>query len=170
MTKQRATAQSRNSNDGTSRLDLRSGLNLAFVGVASLTMVASVVAFLSYSHIGASLARLEDDSVPALTNALGVARETAELSAIASRVIAAQNEQQLDATRVALEPERAAMEASLEALAATSIGSTATAALSKGSQTCSAARAISPPRSARDCGRESYARLSSRMPRPSIGP
>jgi methyl-accepting chemotaxis protein len=127
-----ANGQSSTYGGNMPRLGLRWGLNVAFAGVASLTLVASTVAFLSYAHIGASLAKLEDDSVPQLTNALGVAREAAELSAISARMVAAQSEHQLDAAIITLEPQRAAMQASLRALAATSMDAGASVQLSKG--------------------------------------
>jgi methyl-accepting chemotaxis protein len=117
---------------GKFHLGLRWGLNAAFAGVASLTLVASVVASFSYAHIGASLERVEDDAVPAVTAALALARESADLSATAARVIAAQTEEQLDAVTTTLEPQRVAMRASLHALAKTSIGMGTATELSKG--------------------------------------
>ena len=107
------------------RLGLRWGLNGAFAGVASLTIAASLVALFSYQLIGKSLERVDDDAVPALTHALAVARETTELSAVSARVLAAQNEQQLEHATGVLEPEHAAMRLNLAALAETSVGGAA---------------------------------------------
>jgi methyl-accepting chemotaxis protein len=118
-------------NGGMFRSGLRWGLSGAFAGVASLTLVASLVAFFSYAHIGASLERVGGDAVPAVAAAQAVARESAELSAIAARIVAAQTDKQLDAVLITLEPQRAALQTSLRALADTSIGSGTAAALSK---------------------------------------
>ncbi len=117
-------------NGGMFHLGLRGGLNAAFAGVASLTLVASVVASFSYAHIGTSLERVEEDAVPAVTATLALARESAELSATAARVIAAQTDKQLDDVTTTLEPQAIAMRASLHALAETSIGTGTAAELS----------------------------------------
>jgi diguanylate cyclase (GGDEF)-like protein/PAS domain S-box-containing protein len=66
---------------------IRGKLYAAFAGVASLTLLASVVAFFSYSYISAGLYRFEVEGVSAITQAQALARRAAELSAISSTLI-----------------------------------------------------------------------------------
>src|SRR5580704_13009182 len=77
---------------GRPRIGLRGKLFGAFAGVASLTLVASVVAFFSYGHIGQSLRRIEVEGIPAVDRAFTLARQTAELSAISSSLVAANDQ------------------------------------------------------------------------------
>ncbi len=63
-----------------SELGIWGRLVSAFVGVASLTLVASVVAFFSYNYIAQSLHRIETEGIPVMNRALIFAREAAGLS------------------------------------------------------------------------------------------
>jgi methyl-accepting chemotaxis protein len=135
MTKEPATDRSLTQpHGGKFHLGLRWGLNAAFAGVASLTILASVVASFSYAHIRTSLEKVDNDAVPAVMAALALARESAELSATAARVMAAQTDEQLDDVTTTLEPQRGAMRNSLHTLAKTSIGMGTAAVLSKGAE------------------------------------
>ena len=69
---------------GANRHGIRTRLVSAFVGVASLTLVASIVAIFSYNYIGRSLDRIERRGIPAMNGALLLARQAAEYSTIAS--------------------------------------------------------------------------------------
>lgn len=102
-------------------LGIRGRLFIAFGGVASLTLVASLVALLSYRYIGRSFEHIERDGIPAITNALVLAREAAELSASAAALPDATDRATLDRSVGLLETKRRAMAASLDRLAGVSI-------------------------------------------------
>ncbi len=105
---------------GRVRFGIKGKLIGAFVGVASLTLAASVVAFFSYGHIGRSLQRIESKGIPAVDRAFTLAREAAELSAISSSLIAANNQAALAAATARLQAKRQEIGATLDALGATS--------------------------------------------------
>src|ERR1700722_14794271 len=94
------------SEEGRSSFGIRGKLIGAFAGVASLTLVASVVAFFSYGHIGQSLRRIEVEGIPAVDRAFTLARQTAELSAISSSLIAANDQTAFAAAIVRLGTKR----------------------------------------------------------------
>ena len=79
------------------RFGIRGKLYGAFAGVASLTLLASVVAFFSYSYISAGLYRFEVEGVPAITQAQALARRASELSAISSTLIESHDDAMLAA-------------------------------------------------------------------------
>jgi diguanylate cyclase (GGDEF)-like protein/PAS domain S-box-containing protein len=72
---------------GRVRFGIRGKLYGAFAGVASLTLLASVVAFFSYSFISAGLYRFETEGVSAITQAQALERRALELTAISSSLI-----------------------------------------------------------------------------------
>ncbi|HXW21171.1 MAG TPA: hypothetical protein VEK35_11755, partial [Roseiarcus sp.] len=67
----------------------------AFAAVASLTLLASVVAYFSYSYISQSLYRFEIEGMPTISQAQSLARRAAELSAISSTLIESTDDAQL---------------------------------------------------------------------------
>src|SRR3984957_5282018 len=69
------------------RFGIRGKLYGGFAGVASLTLLASVVAFFSYSFISAGLYRFETEGVSAITQAQALERRALELTAISSSLI-----------------------------------------------------------------------------------
>jgi diguanylate cyclase (GGDEF)-like protein/PAS domain S-box-containing protein len=71
------------------RFGIRGRLVSAFAGIASLTLLASVVAFFSYQYIGAGLRHIETDGIPVMSRALTLARQTAEYSMILTALRAA---------------------------------------------------------------------------------
>ncbi|HKX11174.1 MAG TPA: methyl-accepting chemotaxis protein [Stellaceae bacterium] len=71
------------------RLGIRAHLFIAFGAVAALTVLASGVAFLSYNRIGDTLAAITGRNMPAMTLALTLARESAEITATAPTLAAA---------------------------------------------------------------------------------
>lgn len=89
---------------------------MAFAGVASLTLAASVVAFFSYSYIGQSLHRIELKGLPAVARGFTLARQAAELSAISSTLVAANGQAPLAAAVAELRAKRQEIGATLEAL------------------------------------------------------
>ncbi len=105
---------------GRSQVGIRGKLFGAFAGVASLTLAASVVAFFSYGHIGQSLHQIETKGIPAVDRAFTLARQTAELSAISSSLVAANDQIALDDATERLQTKRREIGATLDALGAAS--------------------------------------------------
>lgn len=106
--------------DGRSGVGIRGKLFGAFAGVASLTLVAGVVAFFSYGHIARSLRQIEAEGIPAVDRAFTLARQAAELSAISSSLVAANDQAALDAAIVRLQTKREEIGATLDGLGAAS--------------------------------------------------
>jgi methyl-accepting chemotaxis protein len=104
------------------RMGIRFKLLSAFAAIAGLTVVATVVAFVSYNILGGSLRRVETESLPGMTHAFMLARQVAELSAISAAIAAAENTDDLERTKGLLESTSEAMQASVLGLAATEIG------------------------------------------------
>src|SRR5271170_5192563 len=77
------------------RFGIRFKLFGAFAAVASLTLLASVVAYFSYSYISRGLYRFEIEGMPAVSHAQSLARRAAELSAISSTLIESTDVSQL---------------------------------------------------------------------------
>src|SRR5712691_4669921 len=75
---------------------IRARLMSGFIGVASLTLLASVVAFFSYNYIGHSLRRIETQGIPVMTRALIFAREAAEYSSTATTLQSANDRAALE--------------------------------------------------------------------------
>src|ERR1700738_4297027 len=92
--------------DGRWRVGIRGKLFGAFAGVASLTLVASVVALFSYGYIDRSLHRIEAEGIPAVHRPFTLARQAAELSAISSSVVAANDQAELTAAIARLRGKR----------------------------------------------------------------
>jgi methyl-accepting chemotaxis protein len=70
-------------------LTIRARLYLAFGSVAAMTAVASAVAFVSYSHVGATLAQITGEGIPAIKISLRLAKESAEIAAAAPALLTA---------------------------------------------------------------------------------
>ena len=94
----------------------------AFACVAGLTLVAGALAFLSYSRIGGSMAQIRDDGVPAMRQALVLARRAGELSALSAALFASENNGDLDRARKAVDDKRAELQTSYALIGKTSIG------------------------------------------------
>ncbi len=115
----------------TARAGIRLKLVAGFAAIASSTVVATAVAFISYNILGDSLHRIEAESLPGMTHAFVLARQVAELSAVSATIAAAENPEGLDHAKAALAKTRQAIEASLNGLAATGIGRTRVDALQR---------------------------------------
>jgi diguanylate cyclase (GGDEF)-like protein/PAS domain S-box-containing protein len=102
---------------GRPRIGLRGKFFGAFAGVASLTLVASVVAFFSYGHIGRSLQRIGSEGIPAVDRAFTLARQAAELSTISSGLVAANDEAALTTAIEQLRRKGTEIGSTLDALA-----------------------------------------------------
>ena len=111
------------------RLGIRGRLLGAFAATASLTLVASGVALLSYASIDDSFRRIAQDSVPAMSEALVLARQGAEFSGLTGSLVAAKDQAALEAGVARLADKRLEMRASLQAIGASAIGGDSTARL-----------------------------------------
>ena len=98
------------------RLGIRGKLYGAFAGVASLTLLASVVAFFSYSYISEGLYRFETEGVSAITQAQALARRAAELSAISSALIDSRDDAALAAAMNRLKGKQIELATTLDGL------------------------------------------------------
>jgi diguanylate cyclase (GGDEF)-like protein/PAS domain S-box-containing protein len=98
------------------RFGIRGRLYGAFAAVASLTLLASVVAFFSYSTISAGLQRFEIEGVSAIGHAQALSRRAAELSAISATLIDAGDGAALAAALNRLTTKRVELAASMKAL------------------------------------------------------
>ena len=86
------------------RLGIRGRLLGAFAATASLTLVASGVALLSYASIDDSFRRIAQDSVPAMSEALVLARQGAEFSGLTGSLVAAKDQAALKTVEGGGEP------------------------------------------------------------------
>jgi diguanylate cyclase (GGDEF)-like protein/PAS domain S-box-containing protein len=98
------------------RYGIRFKLFGAFAAVASLTLLASVVAYFSYSYISRGLYRFEIESMPAISHAQTLARRAAELSAISSTLIESNDGSELAAALHRQNAKRAELTTALEDL------------------------------------------------------
>jgi diguanylate cyclase (GGDEF)-like protein/PAS domain S-box-containing protein len=101
---------------GRGRIGIRGKLFGAFAGVASLTLLAGVVAFFSYGYIRQSLHHIEVEGIPAVDRAFTLARQSAELSAIFSSLVAANDRAAVAAAIERLRTKRQEIGATLDAL------------------------------------------------------
>ena len=98
------------------QLSIRTRLVSAFAGVASLTLLASIVAFFSYNYIGKNLNHIETHGIPVMSRALTFARQTAEYSMIVTALRAADDKATLLKTVGRLKAKYSEMSATLEGL------------------------------------------------------
>ncbi|HUN46764.1 MAG TPA: methyl-accepting chemotaxis protein [Stellaceae bacterium] len=83
-------------------LGIKGRLFLAFGLVAALTVLASMVAFVSYDRVGARLLDISERNIPAMTVSLTLARESAEITATAPALSSAPDKKSHDADVAAL--------------------------------------------------------------------
>src|SRR5688572_19901937 len=84
---------------GATGLGIRTKLLFAFAGVAGLTLVGSMVAIVSYGHVNGTFDKVARDGLPAIASSLELAREAAEVTALAPVLLAADSPAALDAAR-----------------------------------------------------------------------
>jgi hypothetical protein len=80
-------------------LGIKAKLLLAFAGVAGLTLIGSAVALVSYARVDGAFDRVTGDGLPAITQSLQLAREAAEVTALAPVLLAADTQPDLAAAR-----------------------------------------------------------------------
>ncbi|MFL5325399.1 MAG: methyl-accepting chemotaxis protein [Microvirga sp.] len=108
---------------GAGGLGIRTKLLLAFAGVAALTLLGSGVALVSYGHVNGAFERVTGDGLPAITQSLQLAREAAEVTAIAPVLLAADSPDALEAARATVVDKSRGMKILLGRLEETSVGS-----------------------------------------------
>jgi len=108
---------------------IRGKLFLAFGGVAGLTVMAAVVAMLSYNEVGTTLRGITEDNLPAMSLSLKLAKSSAEVESAAPAVLAATDMRQRDTAVAALAGNQHALDEVIDALAATAGGKQATVEL-----------------------------------------
>src|SRR5918998_1601387 len=107
---------------GGSAVWIRGRLFAAFACVASLTLIASAVSFVSFGRVDGAFQQVASNGVPAITRSLELARHAAEVTAAAPVLLAADSNANLNAARAALPDKRRATVEALDRLGATSIG------------------------------------------------
>ena len=108
---------------GAGGLGIRTKLLLAFAGVAALTLLGSGVALVSYGHVNGAFERVTGDGLPAITQSLQLAREAAEVTALAPVLLAADSPEALEAARATVVDKSRGMKILLGRLEETSVGS-----------------------------------------------
>ena len=107
---------------GSAVVGIRGRLFAAFACVASLTLIASAVSFVSFGRVDGAFNRVASDGVPAITRSLELARHAAEITAAAPVLLSADSNANLNAARAALQEKRRATTEALDRLGATALG------------------------------------------------
>jgi methyl-accepting chemotaxis protein len=110
-------------------LGIKGRLFLAFGLVATLTVLASMVAFVSYDRVGGRLADISDHNIPAMTISLTLARESAEITATAPALASAPDNKSHDAAVATLGDHLQKLNALIDALGAAPGSASAAVAL-----------------------------------------
>lgn len=87
-----------------------------FVGVASLTLIASIVAFFSFAFVNQTLNSIEKEGVQTNAQAFTLARQAAEYSEITSRFLAADDRAKFESTWKKLNAKYVELSDTLDAL------------------------------------------------------
>jgi len=111
------------------RLGIRAHLFIAFGVVAALTVMASGVAFLSYNRIGDTLAAITGRDMPAMTLALTLARESAEITATVPTLAAAGDAKAREVAMAAVQAHLQSLSGAIDAIGAHSESAAAAADL-----------------------------------------
>lgn len=115
------------------RLGIKGRLFAAFGGVAALTVLASVNAFISYTNLGISytnlgtvntnlgtmLTTVADDNLPAVANSLRIAKVSAEIAATAPALVSVTNKNQITSQLTLLKAKETELDKAIEDLRAT---------------------------------------------------
>jgi phosphoglycerate-specific signal transduction histidine kinase len=111
--------------EGVAGLGIKAKLFLAFAGVAGLTLIGSAVALMSYGRVDGAFERVTGDGLPAITQSLQLAREAAEVTALAPVLLAADSQAALGAARMTVIHKTGSLTAILQKLEQTSVGKSA---------------------------------------------
>ncbi len=99
-------------------LGIRGRLFAAFGTVAGLTVLASATAFISYSHLGATVTSINTEVLPAIDASLRIAKTSAEIAATAPTLLLAPNKVETGPTLTALTLKQQELERAVAQLAA----------------------------------------------------
>jgi methyl-accepting chemotaxis protein len=110
---------------------LRGKLFLAFAAVAGLTVLASIVALLSYGEVGQSLNGIAGRNLPAMAASVRLTKASAEIVSLAPTLATAGSEQDRDVALAAVHANERALKEAIDELAALPGGETSTAPLRK---------------------------------------
>ncbi|HYM02654.1 MAG TPA: methyl-accepting chemotaxis protein, partial [Stellaceae bacterium] len=113
----------------TERFGIGGKLLLAFGTVASLTVLASVVGYLSYNRVGVTLDGIAGEHIPAMSLSLRLAKSSAEIVSAAPSLLAATDAKEREAAVGALQTYQRDLSSAIDALAAMPGGAEATASL-----------------------------------------
>ena len=91
-------------------------LYLGFGGAVALTMAASLVGWFSFNRVGEAQSQVNEDSIPEMAAAFGVAEYSSVLVAAAPRLTAASTLEELEATYASISAANQALESQLEVL------------------------------------------------------
>ncbi len=105
-------------------IGIRGRLFGAFAAVTSLTLLASLVAFISYQWVGDSFRRTEQESIPAMVEALSFSRQAAEFSAMSAALLDANDRNELESGIASLRSKREEMNAELNRVGDSAVGDT----------------------------------------------
>ena len=92
------------------RVGIRGKLFLAFGAVAGLTVLASVVAILSYNNMATTLRDITDDNIPAMSLSLKLAKASAQVAATAPTLLSVTDVRQIDPAMSVLAGNQAALD------------------------------------------------------------
>jgi methyl-accepting chemotaxis protein len=97
-------------------LSIRIKLFVAMGGIAAMTVIASVVAGLLFSHTGATIAVMTEERIPVMAASLRLSQVSAEIAAAAPVLGAAEDEDQRRAVTASLRDSQQALDALLQTL------------------------------------------------------
>ncbi len=98
---------------------LRAKLFCAFGTVASLTVLASSVALVSYGHVGRALSGITSENLPSMSASVRLARSSAEIASIAPALLAAHDVKEREAALTALHADERSLLQAIDDIAAT---------------------------------------------------
>ena len=101
---------------GEGRIGLGMQLYIGIGGAVVITLSASLVAWFSFNQVGDSQNRVNEDSIPEMTAAFGVARQAGTLVAAAPRLVTAATPVDFTSVAAAVAKERTDFETRLQAL------------------------------------------------------
>ena len=99
-----------------SRLGIGLQLMIAFVGVASLTLIACAVAWFSFATVSVSMEQVTDKGVPSIKNSLRLAQESQAMSSAVPKLVAAPTIKDRDAVAEELRQRQEGIRALIDAL------------------------------------------------------
>lgn len=113
------------------RFGIRTRLFAAFGAVASMTVLASTIGFISYSRLGETLTSITTDNMPAMSASLRVAKTSAEIAATAPALFVATSKDEMKPILAMLAAKQGELTQSIETIGKTSGGADAAKTLTQ---------------------------------------